>query len=511
MDPNADSALKKVLESMIAEYVFSPEILYPTTSTQKQAAAEPSTQDLIPLLAPLREEDTSMSGTSELVNIPYLPLLFRISIDSQSTKRCKADMSVVNILFTALLSVSPILDLRSEVLGVSAAGGDIVALLLQVLTKTGTALPSTTLSRIITKFANLTSQDPNQVRWLLIREILTIDFDSFLHPSVASLTSDLFSALSRATPSELVSNVLELVVDGFVKARDILKFVDQWTKQLKSGSEEDVWRGDALARVFAAKVESSLTSPQILKTVNRLREEQQWVILDAVLRGLRREDTETQLLATGVLEAVVEAARKDAAEWRAWRLLVRIGDIKPELLVPAIEDAVWLLRADNRWKEAVFASEVLMRVLDRTDDEDALEGVNMVVDMAAEALEKLQSWDGTIATVDDQNFGLAVAMAVTGGYLSVLEEIDRNHRNKFVDSLFQAALVTQDSSASTVNARQICQAMVGKPEIYEYPAVKGIGVLASVNSKPFNDRIQTQYYLASLQASLHFLQLQKIC
>ncbi|KAF8251268.1 hypothetical protein K440DRAFT_659035 [Wilcoxina mikolae CBS 423.85] len=484
---NADNPLKKVLESMIAEYVFSPEILFPTTSAQKQTIAKPSTRDLIPLLASLKEEDTSISGSSEPVNIPYLPLLFRISIGSQSQKRSKADVSVVEILFTALLSVSPLLDLKSEVPDVSTAGGDIIASLLQVLIETGTALPSATLSRIITRFANLKSQDPTQVRWSLVGTALTIDFDSFLHPSVTSLTSDLFSALSKATPSEQVSNVLELVVDGFVKARDINKFIDQWTKRLKSGSEEDIWRGDALAGFFAAKVEGSLTSPQILKIVNRLREEHQWVILDAVLRGLRREDTETQLLTTGALEAVVETARKDVAEWRAWRILVRIGDIKPELLVPAVEDAVWLLRADNRWKEAVFASEVLMRVLDETNDEDALAGVHMVVDLAAETLEKLQSWDGRIVTVDDQNFGLAVAMAVAGGYLSVLEKIDGSHRNKFVDSLFQLALATQDSSSSTVNARQICQALVGRPELYEYPAVKDTIFSALIsNLSPFS-------------------------
>ncbi|KAF8545317.1 Urb2/Npa2 family-domain-containing protein [Trichophaea hybrida] len=484
---NADNALKKVLESMIAEYVFSSEILFPTTSAQKQTIAKPSTRDLIPLLATLKEEDTSMPGSLEPVNIPYLPLLFRISIDSQSQKHSKADVSVVEILFTALRSVSPLLDLKSEVPHVSTLGGDIVASLLQVLIETGTALPSATLSRIITRFANLKSQDPTQVRWSLVGTALTIDFDSFLHPSVANLTSDLFSALSKAAPSDQVSNVLELVVDGFVKTRDINKFIDQWTKRLKSGSAEDVWRGDALAGFFAAKVEGSLTSPQILKIVNSLREEQQWVILDAILRGLRREDTETQLLTTGALEAVVETARKDAAEWRAWRILVRIGNIKPELLVPAVEDAVWLLRADNQWKEAVFASEVLMQVLDETNDEDSLAGVHMVVDLAAETLEKLQSWDGRIITVDNQNFGLAVAMAVTGGYLSVLEKIDGSHRNKFVDSLFQLALATQNSSASTVNARKICQALVRRPELYEYPAVKDTIFSALIlNLSPFS-------------------------
>lgn len=458
---------------MLTEYVFSPEIIFPAVPGQKQSAVKASTKELIPLLAPLKDEDTAMSGTSEPVNIPYLPLLFRIAIRSQTKKRSKADASVVEVLFTALLSVIPSLDLSSDVPDVSATSGDIIATLLQVLIETGTALSSATLSRIVTKSANLTSTDPDQVRWSLIETVLAIDFDTFLHPSVAALTSELFSALSSAKPSEQVSRVLGLVVDGFVKARDVMGFVERWTAQLKSGTEGDVWRSDALARVFAGIVEDSLTSPQVVKTVNNLREEKQWIILDAVLRGLRREETETQLLTTGALEAVVKVARKDEGEWRAWRLLVRIGDIKPELLLPAIKNAVRLAKADEHWKETVFASEVLMQISEDSGDASALESTQAVLELASNSLSKHQSWDGKISSVDGSNFGLAVAMAVVGGHLEVLEKVEGSCRNKFIDSLLHAALATSPSE-DNVNARHICQALVGRSEFYEHPAVKGI-------------------------------------
>jgi hypothetical protein len=466
--PNIVDSLKTTLENMVAEYVFHTEILFPVTAGQKQSSVKPSTKELTPLLALLKPADIAMSGTSEEpTNMPSLPLLFRIAINSQSRKRSKPDPAVVEVLFTALLSVVPGLDLESEA---SSAGGDIIASLLQVLIETGTALSSATLSRIITKFAYLTSKDSALVRWSLVETVLEIDFDTFLHPSVAELTAQLFSALSHASPSDQVSRVLRLVVDGFVKARDVTGFVERWTEQLSSGVEGDVWRSDSLARVFAPIVEDSLTTPQVVKTIDSLREKKQWIILDAVLRGLRREETETQLLATGTLAAVVDSARSDD-DWRAWRLLVRIGNIKPQLLLPTISNAVQVVKAGKKWKEAMFASEVLIQLSEDTDNQDALKGAEVVVDLAAERLNKAKAWDGKIASLGKSSFGIALAMAITGGHLGILEKVDGSYRKKFVDSLLSAALAAKASSG-LAETRQVLQALVKRADLYEYPAVK---------------------------------------
>ena len=480
MTPEIDDSLTTVLENMLAEYIFSPEILFPSRNIwQKQGTARaPSTKDLIPLLTPLTYEDTAMSGTSKAISIPYLPVLFRIAIDAYSKKRAKADAAVVETLFTALLSVVAGVDLQSEVLDEWAESEGSIASLLQVLIETETALSSSTLSRIVTKFANLNAPNPELVRWSLVETALTIDFDTFLHPDAAALTAQLFAALSNAAPLPQTSRVLHLVVDGFVKARDVIGFVERWSEQLKSGSDGDVWGRDELAGIFAPIVEDSLTSQQVVKTVGKLRKEKLWTVLDAILRGLRREETEAQLLTSSVLEEVVDTARKDSKDWRAWRLLVRIGGIKPELLVPVIEDAAKLVGAGKRWREAVFASEVLMRVAEVVPEGTAIKGAQVVLHTAAESLGRLKSWDRSIVSVDKTNFGHAVATAVIGGHLTILEKVDSAHMREFVDRLLGAAL-DAGVTIGPLDAAQLCQALLGRAEFYEHPAAKGMHPLIS--------------------------------
>ncbi|KAI5820155.1 Urb2/Npa2 family-domain-containing protein [Pyronema omphalodes] len=476
-NPNIDEQLKTILESMIAENIFSYDILYPVVAGAKPGPPKVATTDLIPLLASLRSEDIEMSGTESSSNNTHLSVLFRIAIDSQS-KRSKTDPEVIGALFTALLSVISGLSLDSA--SPSPEGTEVIADLLAVLIETNTALPSTTLSQIITRFASLSTDAP---RWSLVRAVLAIDFDSFLHPSVPELTDALFTALSKSVVDKQVTEVLELVVEGFVKARDITGFIERWSIALRQ--EGGVWRSDELARIFAAKVETALTAPQIVKITKQLTEEKQWVVLDALMRGIRREDTENQLVKSGVLQEMVEVARKVDNEWMAWRVLVRIGDLAPELLENAVKDAVKILGEKKIRREAVFASEVLMRVVEETDDDEAIKGVHMLLELADKAFKSGRSWNGNVAEASKENFGLVIAVAVTGGHLPVLEKIDAGHRNKFVDNLFQSALTTE-SVEGIVDSRKICKTLVERPEVYEFPAVKEAILAALIaNLAPF--------------------------
>jgi hypothetical protein len=272
-------------------------------------------------------------------------------------------------------------------------------------------------------------------------------------------------------------------------------FVARWKEQLKSGTEEDVWRSDALAGLFAEIVEDSLTSAQVAKLVNELKQEKSWVVLDAVLRGLRREETETRLLEEGIFESVAKAARKDDCEWRAWRVLVRLGDVQPEFMLPAVKGAFWIVKGDdNRWKEAIFAAEILLRVAERTDDEKALEGAQTLLHIAADSLGTGEAWDGKVGSVNIKNFGVAVALAIVGGHIGVLEKIEANVRNRFVDALVRASVVTEDPEAAKrlqqhmgetsttaaasklVKADDVCKALVGCPEFHEHTALKGMSL-----------------------------------
>jgi hypothetical protein len=469
--PNTDTKLKSILESMVAEYIFAPEILFSTS--QNKQAPKPSTKEIVPLLATLKQQDmdTEPSNSS-----PFLPALFRIAITSQSQGRnAKPDSSVVQVLFDALLTAIPHhLDIESSGKAVSATDANTIAALFQVLVDTGTALSSATLSRIVSNYAHLTSGS-DDVRWSLVETALRIDFDTFLHPSVANLTSELFMALSEAALSDDVKRVMSLVVDGFVKARDVMGFVERWKALLKSSNNlGSIWRSDDLSRSFSNIVETALTSAQISKLATCLVEEQQWIIADSIFRGIRREETEMRLLTDGVFEVVVGIARQDKRDWKAWRLLVRIANMQSDMVLSLIDDALEIVKLHECWKRTIFASQVLMHIAEDHDDNTALDGIQFIINLAAQGLEKLKQWDGRIDSVDDMGtFGAAIALVLIGDHLGSLEKVTDDCREQFVDELLRAALASNTSSNSFVDARIVYQSMVSRQELYEFPALKG--------------------------------------
>ena len=516
----ASAELQALVGRMVTEHIFAPEIVFPLSADhqqkkeekeKKKGPAAASTRDLVPLLAPLKLQPSPGDGDEAHV---FLPAILRVAIASLDRRR-RADPAVVGVLLAAVQSVSLSLDLEQR--DAARIDGATVMALVQVLRGTGTALPTAQLSHVVRRLANLRSSEPDAVRWPLVAAALAIDFDCFLHPSAADLVADLFAALSRAAaPSTAVCEVLDLLVDGFVQARDLAGFIARWEHaldQAQAGARYDAWRDDAVARSFGSRVESALTPAAIAQTAARLGAAAQWVVLDALLRGVERQATEAQLARAGALQRTAEAARRAGGDWHAWRVLVRIGGIEPPLLVPAVADAVLLLQqAEGRWPAALFAAQAIVLRLAQDDgggDESALEGMRTLLHLAAESLDSVRHaprrWDGRIATVDSHSFGLAVAAAIVGGQLAVLQKADGRHRNAFVDSLLDAALSPATGPAAAaavaadgaVDARQIFRALVARPALYEHPAIKGIFFSSSSSSSSsflwLNNRLQTRY------------------
>lgn len=390
----------------------------------------------------------------------FLPELFRIGVQAQVKRRnSRPDVLVVDVIFQTLLSATIPDD--------SPVRGDVVAALLDILVQQTATLPTSTLLELTKTTAQLQSAKPN---WSVVEMVLKLDFDAILG-SDTQITDGLFTALSSAgDESQHFWSVLELVIDAFVTGRDLSSFVERWQSQLTiSGTKkQSIWKTDRLAGIFAKAVETSFTPFQIERIVKKLVEDDDWVVLDAVLRGVSREETIT-CLENGALSRVADAARLQKSNWRAWRSLVRVGETKPQLLVPVIAKAAEVIEA-KRWQEAVFAAEVLMRLAE-VEDTKLLEHVEKVFRKATKSLKKRHDWNGSIDEVSGKTFGIAVATGIVARYLALLEHVDAETRQNFVNALLDAAL--KPSSTTLVSAQSLWRSMLQMDGFYECPRLKG--------------------------------------
>lgn len=195
-----------------------------------------------------------------------------------------------------------------------------------------------------------------------------------------------------------------------------------------------------------------------------------------------------RLLTDGVFEVVVGIARQDKRDWKAWRLLVRIANMQSDMVLSLIDDALEIVKLHECWKRTIFASQVLMHIAEDHDDNTALDGIQFIINLAAQGLEKLKQWDGRIDSVDDMGtFGAAIALVLIGDHLGSLEKVTDDCREQFVDELLRAALASNTSSNSFVDARIVYQSMVSRQELYEFPALKDALIAGLISSlTPFS-------------------------
>lgn len=444
------------MDQLIAEFIFSHEAIFPMANSRIKVV-EPSPKDLKPLVAPLMVQKES------------LPHIFKIGITSQTRKR-KPNSDTVETIFNSIISGALGVDSPSRDMANSDL--EIIMEMLEVLVDTGTTISLESLARLVDSISNLSPSDQGPVRWNIVEVALKLDFDIFLGKGNEARASRLTDTLTKNRQDEgIVFKVIELLVDGFAKARDLEGFARIWISEL-SKEESGVWENDRVAKLFADRMEMGLLAEQIDKILKSAYQKESWVVIDAVLRGVRREVTEDKI--RGSLLKITESVSKGRPGWRGWRALVRalqidkglIGNVQSKALEAMKKSTASTTRDHAR--ETLFASEILMV---STDIDVHAE----VINAAIEAMKSVRKgWNGCIGDIHEGNLGVALVTGFTCRWLGVFELVSPDVRTKFVDEFLNMATrnVVGDASKNIAGST-VWRRMLGSGMFYEYPALKG--------------------------------------
>lgn len=446
--------LRSEIERLIAEFIFFQEVI--SGSGPKPTK---SSRDLKPLVEPLKAQRED------------LPHIFRIGIISQ-TKKIKSDTDAIEAIFDSI--ISGVLGIRSLTDNMVDSDAEIILKILEVLVDTSTNLSSETLARHVDCISNLSSRERGSVRWGVVRVALILDFDIFLGKGNDLRKSRLIDALTRAGWDDgIISKVLELLIDSFVKARDLEGFVRLWMQELcKEEARGGIWESDRVAILFADRMEKALLAGQIDGILRAACRDESWVVVDAVLRGVRREDTEDKLESS--LLKIAESVSGGDAEWKGWRALARALQIGKGLTRGAQQKALEIMKkyavgtTKDQAKQALFASEALMSCSD-------IETQTKVLRIAIQAMKSTQrGWSGSIDDVDEGTLGVAMVIGFTGRWLEVVELVSADIRAGFVDEFLDMAMreMAEGGNKHTMS-RSLWLKMLSREVFYEYPALKG--------------------------------------
>lgn len=444
------------MEQLVSEFIFSHRILFPSSGTK---SAKPSARHLKPLLGPLKAKRES------------LPHLFKVGIASQARRRRGPDPDIVEVIFESITNGA--LGIELPVGTMDNSDAELVMKLLDVLVDTGTTVSSETLASLVDGISNLCHKE-DEVRWHMVEVALKLDFDIFLGKGNETRASKLIATVTSSKRGrKIVFRIIELLINGFVKARDLEGFVKSWMLELdKEGVPRVVWESDRVAELFADRMEESLLPGQIDRTLRTACQEGSWVIVDAVLRGVRREDTEDKI--RGILSEVAEKVLMGEAGWRGWRSLVRALQIEGGLVKNMHGKVLNEMKRseaggnEDDTRRTLFAGGVLMDIADISGQEEVL----IVATKAMRGVRK--GWGGSVDHVDQENLGIAMVAGIMGKWLGAVELASSNVRAGFVDVFLDMA--TKDiieEEERNIIGRTVWRGMLINGLIYEYPALKG--------------------------------------
>lgn len=445
------------MDQLIAEFVFSHEAIFPASNSGIKVV-EPSPKDLKPLVAPLTAHKEG------------LPHVFKIGITSQ-TRRRKPNSDTVEVIFNSIISGALGVDSPSR--DTADSDLEIIMEMLEVLVDTSTAISSETLAGLVDSISNISPGDHGSVRWNIVEVALKLDFDIFLGNGNEARASKLTDALTKnGQPEGIVFKVIQLLMDGFARARDLEGFAKIWISEL-SKEESGVWENDKVAILFADRMEKGLLAEQIDRILRTACQEESWVVIDAVLRGVRREATEDKI--RGSLLRITESVLKGEPGWRGWRALVRVLQIDKSLLRNVQPKALKVMKkfaANNttrdQARETLFTSEVLMV---STDIDVHAE----VVNVAVKAMKSVkEGWNGRVGDIHERNLGVALVTSFTCRWLGAFELVSPDVRTRFVDEYLNMATRNSIKDTNTnITGRTVWRRMLGSGVFYEYPALKG--------------------------------------
>lgn len=441
------------MDQLIAEFIFSHETIFPVSNS----GIHPSPKDLSRLVAPLKARKES------------LPYIFKIGIISQSRNR-RPLSGTVEVMFNSIISGA----LGTDSLPNDTADSDleIITEMLKVLVDMGTTISSERLAGIVDSISNLSPSKQGSVRWNIIEVALKLDYEVFLGKGNEHRASKLIDTLTQAGHDEvIVFIIIELLMDGFARTRNLDGFAKIWMTELRK-QESVVWENDKVSKLFAARMEKGLLADQINRILRAAFHEESWVVIDAVLRGVRREVTEDKI--RGSMLDIVKSISKDGPGWRGWRSLVRAIQIDKGLVRDVERKALRRMKrpalgTTRDWaRETLFISQLLIASKD-------LDTLAVVANVVVESIRSAnKGWSGYVDDIDEQNLGVVLLTGLTGRSLGAFEIVSSEIRSKFVDGfLNMAASGVIGDMNNTITGRTLWRGMLNSGEFYEYPALKG--------------------------------------
>lgn len=509
------------LEKQVTDYLFTPAFLTGVNAEisrakPKAGAPKPSAahiaggaleEDLCELLSPLQGSGRIPNATKGLGNLMQIGI--NRAIQGSTGKLTRSE--TVEKIFASLLAVPLRVQLHGGMLQEEkmCPEGDasIICSLLTIISQNGLSISDETLRAVVDLAANLPSprdneKSANNVRWPIIELALTLDFDTFIISQSTSLLGRLVFVLSASwsidsvilppdiedTPLTLGSEsidihldekegskntqaemsvlrkqregllrIVSLLLEGFLKARDLDGFLAFWRDELKvlysRGGEErvfsSIWTDEALVAMFSNAVERGYLSSKIDKALANYADSLSQnanladiFILDAMLRGVRREETEERLKNTGTLTRVFnilgEGVHRNSpffTPWLGWQALYRVIQIDNNLLyiptgIHVTEGAVKVLEKCSFERSTELGGllacyQIVFLSLFYKSGPDEAERLavckRISVDFGVSSVLPDECWDGAILSLTPTSFRVALLLTIVKRWLRAVE------------------------------------------------------------------------------------------
>ena len=406
------------LRTLLKVHTISP---MRTTLTSANNSARMSVFDSLthslsarPLCANARMSNwRAVHKTTEYLQTSFLSQLYGLAVESchkGPSKVGQADVSWLESLFHKLSGIAGVLLPPESHFDAQNCHKRLLTRMLDAAIEARVTLSVSLLETVLGKDSGILEVGlKNSAGKYLVNKCLSVDADVFVLPSTASgpssygyrppnvylkrLLAELtkYESLDDDEKGQIRDLVLLPLLDGFVRARDLLGFLGLWQEQLDelevrrnaigevswTISSSSLWEDEALLNAVASSVDS-FTISQIRKIIAKLSDDNSLprgpssspkittlsssVILYSVYRGISGHDKLGKLedLACstfGSLQASLNKHRQNSSSlrWRYWRLMTAIIQQWPCLtdvdLPAATEEALNVIKKAPSWSE----------------------------------------------------------------------------------------------------------------------------------------------------------------
>lgn len=473
------------LRKLVLDFIFAPAFTAAANMDLSKARARPEApslarlaggileRELCILLSPLEGLGRDADAATGLVT------LVEIAITKIVPGACGklTTMEMAEGIFTSFIAVTLGIQHHEtlEKEGIfPERDANLIHSLLVVLLQHSLSISDTALGKIVDLAANLPisrHQDCGSVHWPIIELALKLDFDTFILSHSTSLLERLVFALSASwsvSPATVLNmeqkcmrksllRIINLLLEGFIKARDLDGFLTFWRNELEVlsvASDESlflssIWTSECVIIMFSDALEKGYLPSKIGKVIatytQSISQEGSLVnifLLDCILRGVRREETEDMLKSTGVVGQLVrilsEGLHKAATfytPWLGWQALYRVLQIDTSFLSkgPLNEqiytDALETVKNGHRntapelggWLACLQI--LFLFVLHNYGDRASISGCIEVIFSSQKQQNGHLSprWDGAILSLVDSNLVVAVMYLIVKRWLRVIE------------------------------------------------------------------------------------------